>query len=92
MLTNPFIQVGDEVGPGGDAPETQTEPLGRLPKRLIDNPSRNTTAKIMEKPIEYLLGFAELQGVQLNWAMYSERITAFYFLVEIGDVGVGDLG
>ena len=38
--------------------------------QLSDNPSRSTTARIMEKPIEYLISFAEEQGVELEEVIY----------------------
>ena len=52
------------MGPEGDAPVLGNR--GRPQKRLSDNPSRNTKVKLMEEPINYVLNFAEEQGVPLE--------------------------
>ena len=64
-LENVFhVEADQAMGPEGDAPVMGNR--GRPQKRLSDNPSRNTKAKLMEEPLNYIVNFAEEQGVPLE--------------------------
>ena len=73
-LSSTFIEFEEDtesiqLGPSGDNTGNVSDLRnfgGRPNKRLCDNPSRNTTAQIMEKPIQYLIDFAADQRVPLD--------------------------
>ena len=64
-LRNDFhVETDQAMGPEGDALVLGNR--GRPQKRLSDNPSRNTKAKLVEEPLNYIVNFAEEQGVPLE--------------------------
>lgn len=73
-LSSTFIEFEEDtesiqLGPSGDNTGNVSDLRnfgGRPNKRLCDNPSRNTTAQIMEKPIQYLIDFAADQRIPLD--------------------------
>ena len=52
-----------------------TKKGGRPPKRLSDNPSRNTKEKLMEELLHYIVEFAEDQSVLLEEVIDFFKLT-----------------